>query len=395
MFSSSSSSSSMFLESDWLSAAFGQFPLSSEPSDHLSWRHLFMSAIGFRRGRVERSETQSFLTPLMRSICMGSHPTLVGFDVICCSLLAPSPSFYSPPPVHFHSPGHVIECEMVCKVGQPKRSVEWKLEYLRSPFPSLLKLSSSPPPASAFPFLVLSDEEEPATLEPPARMGRGKIEIKRIENTTNRQVTFCKRRNGLLKKAYELSVLCDADVALIVFSTRGRLYEYATNSVKATIDRYKKACNGTTNTGFASEDNAQYYQQEASKLRQQINNLQSTNRSLMGESLGSMSLRDMKQLETRLEKGINKIRNKKNELLFAEIEYMQKREMELQNDNMYLRNKIAENERAQQQMSMLPSTRTTEYEIMPQYDSRNFLQVNAVQPTQHYTHQQRTALQLG
>lgn len=59
--------------------------------------------------------------------------------------------------------------------------------------------------------------------------GRGKIEIKRIENTTNRQVTFCKRRNGLLKKAYELSVLCDAEVALVVFSSRGRLYEYANN----------------------------------------------------------------------------------------------------------------------------------------------------------------------
>ncbi|KAL5993309.1 hypothetical protein ACLOJK_014233 [Asimina triloba] len=58
----------------------------------------------------------------------------------------------------------------------------------------------------------------------------GKIEIKRIENTTNRQVTFCKRRNGLLKKAYELSVLCDAEVALIVFSSRGRLYEYSNNS---------------------------------------------------------------------------------------------------------------------------------------------------------------------
>ena len=61
------------------------------------------------------------------------------------------------------------------------------------------------------------------------KQGRGKIEIKRIENTTNRQVTFCKRRNGLLKKAYELSVLCDAEVALIVFSSRGRLYEYANN----------------------------------------------------------------------------------------------------------------------------------------------------------------------
>lgn len=59
--------------------------------------------------------------------------------------------------------------------------------------------------------------------------GRGKIEIKRIENTTNRQVTFCKRRNGLLKKAYELSVLCDAEIALVVFSSRGRLYEYSNN----------------------------------------------------------------------------------------------------------------------------------------------------------------------
>ncbi|EEC78686.1 hypothetical protein OsI_18828 [Oryza sativa Indica Group] len=61
---------------------------------------------------------------------------------------------------------------------------------------------------------------------------RGKIEIKRIENTTNRQVTFCKRRSGLLKKAYELSVLCDAEVALVVFSSRGRLYEYSNNRGK-------------------------------------------------------------------------------------------------------------------------------------------------------------------
>ncbi|KAK8672746.1 hypothetical protein V6N13_111109 [Hibiscus sabdariffa] len=89
------------------------------------------------------------------------------------------------------------------------------------------------------------------------KMGRGKIEIKRIENTTNRQVTFCKRRNGLLKKAYELSVLCDAEVALIVFSSRGRLYEYANNSVRATIERYKKACSDATNPGSVAEANIQ------------------------------------------------------------------------------------------------------------------------------------------
>ncbi|VAH17677.1 unnamed protein product [Triticum turgidum subsp. durum] len=58
-------------------------------------------------------------------------------------------------------------------------------------------------------------------------MVRGKTEMKRIENATSRQVTFSKRRNGLLKKAFELSVLCDAEVALVVFSPRGRLYEFA------------------------------------------------------------------------------------------------------------------------------------------------------------------------
>jgi MADS-box transcription factor, plant len=57
-------------------------------------------------------------------------------------------------------------------------------------------------------------------------MGRGRVELKRIENKINRQVTFSKRRNGLLKKAYELSVLCDAEIALIIFSGRGKLYEF-------------------------------------------------------------------------------------------------------------------------------------------------------------------------
>ncbi|MFS7999866.1 putative transcription factor MADS-type1 family [Helianthus anomalus] len=61
-------------------------------------------------------------------------------------------------------------------------------------------------------------------------MGRGRVTLKRIENKINRQVTFSKRRSGLLKKSHEISVLCDAEVALIVFSTKGKLCEYASNS---------------------------------------------------------------------------------------------------------------------------------------------------------------------
>lgn len=60
-------------------------------------------------------------------------------------------------------------------------------------------------------------------------MVRGKVEMKRIENSTSRQVTFSKRRNGLLKKAYELSVLCDAEVSVIIFSQKGRLYEFSSS----------------------------------------------------------------------------------------------------------------------------------------------------------------------
>nr|VDC93362.1 unnamed protein product [Brassica rapa] len=55
-------------------------------------------------------------------------------------------------------------------------------------------------------------------------MGRRKVEIKRIENKSSRQVTFCKRRNGLMKKARQLSILCESSVALLIVSSTGKLY---------------------------------------------------------------------------------------------------------------------------------------------------------------------------
>ncbi|KAK1430443.1 hypothetical protein QVD17_13166 [Tagetes erecta] len=58
-------------------------------------------------------------------------------------------------------------------------------------------------------------------------MGRNKLPMKRIESNSARLVTFCKRRNGLIKKAYELSVLCDIDIALIMFSPSGRLNHFS------------------------------------------------------------------------------------------------------------------------------------------------------------------------
>nr|KJB60063.1 hypothetical protein B456_009G288000 [Gossypium raimondii] len=210
-------------------------------------------------------------------------------------------------------------------------------------------------------------------------MGRGKIEIKRIENTTNRQVTFCKRRNGLLKKAYELSVLCDAEVALIVFSTRGRLYEYSNNNIRSTIERYKKACSGTSNTNTVTEINAQYYQQESAKLRQQIQMLQNSSRHLMGDSLSSLTVKELKQLENRLERGITRIRSKK--------------EVELENESVCLRAKIAEIERVEE-ANMVTGEELNAIQALA---SRNFFTPNVIErgtPTP-YSHHDKKILHLG
>ncbi|WMV27176.1 hypothetical protein MTR67_020561 [Solanum verrucosum] len=69
-------------------------------------------------------------------------------------------------------------------------------------------------------------------------MGRGKIVIRRIDNSTSRQVTFSKRRNGLLKKAKELAILCDAEAGVIIFSSTGKLYEYSNTSQGSRINHF-------------------------------------------------------------------------------------------------------------------------------------------------------------
>lgn len=61
-------------------------------------------------------------------------------------------------------------------------------------------------------------------------MGRGKIEIKRIENSSNRQVTYSKRKSGILKKAKEINVLCDAQVSTIIIAPSGKMHEYISPS---------------------------------------------------------------------------------------------------------------------------------------------------------------------
>ncbi|KAK7116028.1 myocyte-specific enhancer factor 2A-like isoform X2 [Littorina saxatilis] len=69
-------------------------------------------------------------------------------------------------------------------------------------------------------------------------MGRKKIKIERINDERNRQVTFTKRKFGLMKKAYELSVLCDCEIALIIFTSNNKLYQYASSDMDKVLLKY-------------------------------------------------------------------------------------------------------------------------------------------------------------
>ncbi|KAF6995214.1 hypothetical protein CFC21_011752 [Triticum aestivum] len=170
-------------------------------------------------------------------------------------------------------------------------------------------------------------------------MVRGKTQMKRIENATSRQVTFSKRRNGLLKKAFELSVLCDAEVALVVFSPRGRLYEFASaTSLQKSIDRYKAYTKDTVNNKTVQPD-IQQVKADALSLAKKLEALEDSKRKILGENLGGCSTEELHFLEGKIEKSLRVIRGKKTQLLEQQIAKLKEKERTLLKDNEDLRGK--------------------------------------------------------
>ncbi|KAM0853796.1 hypothetical protein ACQ4PT_050837 [Festuca glaucescens] len=171
------------------------------------------------------------------------------------------------------------------------------------------------------------------------RMVRGKTEMKRIENATSRQVTFSKRRNGLLKKAFELSVLCDAEVALVVFSPRGRLYEFASAaSLEKSIDRYKAYTKDNANNKTVQQD-IQQIKADTVSLAKKLEALEDSKRKILGENLGGCSAEELHSLEVKIEKSLRTIRGKKTQVLEQQIAKLKEKEKTLLKENEDLREK--------------------------------------------------------
>ncbi|XP_075496845.1 agamous-like MADS-box protein MADS3 [Primulina tabacum] len=171
-------------------------------------------------------------------------------------------------------------------------------------------------------------------------MGRGKVVLERISNKVNRQVTFGKRKKGLLKKASELSVLCDAEVALILFSNEGKLFHFGSTGTKNTIDRYRQFHSKNTIEGEDGEHESQSICQAVTKLNAKYQSLQLLNRHLLGEDLGSLSLKKLRNLEKQIEGTLSKARKFKTKKMLERVEALRKLDSELEQQNKELKEKI-------------------------------------------------------
>ncbi|KAM0011073.1 putative transcription factor MADS-MIKC family [Helianthus debilis subsp. tardiflorus] len=235
-------------------------------------------------------------------------------------------------------------------------------------------------------------------------MGRGKIVIRRIDNSTSRQVTFSKRRSGLLKKAKELAILCDAEVGVVIFSSTSKLHEYSSTSMKSVIERYHKAkeehqitspvsdvreghmktltffhrCgarktsqntnaldsgtfplkNRTIKSNITAKKlrscmfhgkgtdstNTQFpfWQREAAMLKQQLQSLQENHRRMMGEELSGLAVKDLQGMESQLEMSLRSIRMKKGNLIHHENVELYEKVNQIRKENAELHKKVYE-----------------------------------------------------
>ncbi|KAG5115649.1 hypothetical protein JHK84_041762 [Glycine max] len=128
-------------------------------------------------------------------------------------------------------------------------------------------------------------------------MTRKKIPIKKIDNINARQVTFSKRRKGLFKKAQELSTLCDAEIALIVFSATGKLFD-----MQQTLERRNQ------HSGIQGLDNPSIGQQLGSDsfgmlpLRKEIEDKTNELSQLNEEELQGLKIKELQKLEDILQR---------------------------------------------------------------------------------------------
>ncbi|XP_077248127.1 agamous-like MADS-box protein AGL18 [Tasmannia lanceolata] len=191
-------------------------------------------------------------------------------------------------------------------------------------------------------------------------MGKRKIEIKRIDNKDRRKVTFSKRREGLFNKAQQLSILCDAEVSAIVFSSTGKLYEFSSSSMKRALARYNKSVE-CSELSLVKHEAETEQSEELNILKNEVRKLKTANLQMMGKELIGLSLEELQCLERQLNGGILSVKNRKEQLLLGQLQQSRLQEKHVMLENESLRKQV------QELRDVLPST---ERSIIPYLEDR-------------------------
>nr|QCW06654.1 dormancy-associated MADS-box transcription factor 6D [Prunus dulcis] len=179
-------------------------------------------------------------------------------------------------------------------------------------------------------------------------MMRNKIKIKKIDYLPARQVTFSKRRRGLFKKAAELSVLCESEVAVVIFSATGKLFHYSSSSTKDVIERYKAHTNDLENSDRLFLE-LRLENENHIKLSKELEEKSRQLRQMKGEDLQGLNMDELLKLEQLVEASLGRVIETKEELIMSEIMALEKKGAELVEANNQLR---------QKQMAMLSGGNT-------------------------------------
>ncbi|EOY02837.1 hypothetical protein QUC31_017973 [Theobroma cacao] len=172
-------------------------------------------------------------------------------------------------------------------------------------------------------------------------MGRGKVQLKRIEDKSSRQVTFSKRKTGLIKKARELSVLCDVELGLVIFSPRGKLYQFSSGeSLRTILDRYLNhvdeeaaVCNRVNEAKQIHDEFIDLWR--GTSLQAMVE------RHIEGQNIEQLNMTQLVQLERQLDSILRQTRNRKTQVMMDTIAALNKKEEHLRQEKHDMEMEIA------------------------------------------------------
>ncbi|KAF3338376.1 MADS-box protein SVP-like protein [Carex littledalei] len=172
-------------------------------------------------------------------------------------------------------------------------------------------------------------------------MARERIQIKKIDNNTARQVTFSKRRRGLFKKAEELSILCDAEVALIIFSTTGKLFQYSSSCMNDIIEKHRTQSKNLQKSSDQPSFDLNIENDKYVNLSKQVEEASIILRQMRGEELDGLTVEDLQRLEKNLESGLSRVLDRKGNVLMDQINDLRRKGEKLMEENTKLKDKIS------------------------------------------------------